>query len=63
MKFHVYLFVLRNQHESSISLQRKENSKLNICKKKFNFIEEAKSSTWRELEAIKTYREKERKAY
>lgn len=28
-----------------------KNGKLNSCTKKFKFIEETKSSTWRELEA------------
>ena len=49
---HPHLFIYGASNTGLASVY-KENGKLNICKKNFNFIEETKSSTWRKLEAIR----------
>ena len=49
--------VTQAQHQFTKMLQRYKdiilNCKLNICTKKFKSKEESKSSTWREVEAIR----------
>ena len=44
------LFIYSDPSSTGLALVYKENGKLNMCKKNFNFIEETKSSTWRELQ-------------
>ena len=48
-----HLFICSDASNTGLPSVYKENSKLNKWKKNFNFIEETKSSTWRELEAIR----------
>ena len=48
-----HLFIYSDASNTGPASVYKENGKLNMCKKNFNFIEETKSSTWRELEAIR----------
>ena len=48
-----HLFIYSDASNTGLASVYKENGKLNMCKKNFNFIEETKSSTWRELEAIR----------
>ena len=48
-----HLFICSDASNTGLSSVYKENSKLNKWKKNFNFIEETKSSTRRELEAIR----------
>ena len=43
------LFMYSNVSDTSSASIYEDNSKLNICTKKLNFIGETKSSTWREL--------------
>ena len=50
---HPHLFIYSDASNTGLASVYKENDKLNICKKNFNFIEETKSSTWRKLEAIR----------
>ena len=46
-----HLFIYSDASNTGLASVYKENGKLNMCKKNSNFIEETKSSTWRELEA------------
>ena len=46
-----HLFIYSDASNTGPASVYKENGKLNMCKKNSNFIEETKSSTWRELEA------------
>ena len=48
-----HLFIYSDPSNTGLASVYKKNGKLNMCKKSFNLIEETKSSTWRELEAIK----------
>ena len=48
-----HLFIYSDASNTGLALVYKENGKLNMCKKNFNFIEETESSTWKELEAIR----------
>ena len=44
-----HLFVHADARNTGLVSVYKENGKLNMYKKNFNFIEETKSSTWTEL--------------
>ena len=48
-----HLFIYSNASNTGLASIYEENGKLNMCKENFNFLEETKSSTWRELEAIR----------
>ena len=47
------LFIYSDASNTGLASVYKENGKLNMCIKNLNFIEETKSSTWREFEAIR----------
>ena len=51
MKFHIIYY--SDAGSTGLASVYKENSKLHMSKKNFNFVEETKSSTWRELEAVR----------
>ena len=44
-----HLFIYADASNTGLASVYKENGKLNMCWKNFNFIEETKSSTWAEL--------------
>ena len=50
-----HLFIYPDTSNTDLASVYKENCKLKMCKKNFNFIEETKSCIWKELEAIKHF--------
>ena len=50
-----HLFIYSDESNTGLASVYEENGKLNMCKKNFNFIEATKSSTWKELEAIRCF--------
>ena len=48
-----HLFIYSVPSNRGLASVYKENDKLSICKENCNFLEEAKSSTWRDIKAIR----------